>query len=105
MEADIIFQCTLIGELVSAAADVYIEAWWSANGGILFAACGGLTLQSWRFIPQCTRRNLATACAACALANAVLFFIDTLITICAAKLEEGSTTCRANKSPKCVPYV
>lgn len=81
---------------MSAAADAYIDAWWSGSGSLLFATCGGLTLHGWRDIATCSRRNYAQAASICALANASLLFIDSLIAICSAHREEGSTITRAN---------
>ncbi|CAB3224338.1 unnamed protein product [Arctia plantaginis] len=90
----------IVGEIVSAAADAYIDAWWSGTGSLLFAACGGLTLHSWRDVPPCSRRNFAQSMAVCSLANASLLFIDAMLAICSAYKVEGSTITRANKIPK-----
>lgn len=78
------------GEAVSAAADAYIDAWWSASGGVLFGACGALTLHNWQEVPVCQRRQLAHAAAVCALAAAALFIIDALLALCSAHRDESS---------------
>ncbi|CAH2207722.1 jg17914, partial [Pararge aegeria aegeria] len=87
-------------EAVSAAADAYVDAWWSAAGGLLFGACGGLTLHSWKNIPQCPRRNNAHAAAICALATAALLTIDALLALSSAHRDEGSVRF---KSKRCSP--
>ncbi|PZC86535.1 uncharacterized protein LOC110377628 isoform X1 [Helicoverpa armigera] len=88
----------IVGEAVSAAADAYVDAWWSSSGSVLFAACGGLTLHSWKEVPVHNRKSYAQAAAICALANASLLLIDALIAICSAHKEEGSTRTKCPKS-------
>lgn len=83
---------------MSAAADAYVDAWWSSSGSVLFAACGGFTLHSWKDIPNHNRKSYAQAAAICSLATAALFLIDALIAICSAHKEEGSTRTKCPKS-------
>ncbi|XP_045771449.1 uncharacterized protein LOC123871601 isoform X3 [Maniola jurtina] len=90
----------IVAEAVSAAADAYVDAWWSATGGVLFAACGGLTLHSWRDVPDCPRRNNAHAAAICALVAAALFTIDALLALCSVHKDEESVR---SKSKRCSP--
>ncbi|XP_028160067.1 uncharacterized protein LOC114352608 isoform X4 [Ostrinia furnacalis] len=87
----------IIGEAVSAAADAYIDAWWSASGGLLFGACGALTLRSWKDIPHCLRRNHAQATAVCSLATAALLTIDALLAACSAHKDDTSTRTKPKK--------
>ncbi|KAJ8729981.1 hypothetical protein PYW07_017019 [Mythimna separata] len=89
-------------EAVSAAADAYVDAWWSSSGSVLFAMCGGLTLHSWRGVPVHDRKNYAQAAAICALANASLLLIDALIAICSAHKDDLDGSIRT-KCPKNAP--
>lgn len=73
----------MIGELVSASADVYVDVWWTSGGAALFGACAVYTLQNWREVPVCPRRGLANAAAACALANTIVLTLDALLGLCA----------------------
>ncbi|CAG4983294.1 unnamed protein product [Colias eurytheme] len=85
------------GEAVSAAADAYIDAWWSAIGGVLYGACGALTLHGWREVPGCTRKNHAQASAVCALATAALLTVDALLALCSAHKDDASTRSKYTK--------
>ncbi|CAG9786057.1 unnamed protein product [Diatraea saccharalis] len=88
-------------EAVSAAADAYIDAWWSACGGALFGMCGALTLRSWREVPACLRRTYAQANAVCSLAAAALLTIDALLAACSAHKDDDAST--RTKSKKSLP--
>ncbi|XP_030024915.1 uncharacterized protein LOC115443594 isoform X1 [Manduca sexta] len=81
----------IVGEVVSAAADAYVDGWWSAAGGVLFGACGGLTLRNWKEVPICQRRSYAQSAAVCALAAAALLTIDALLAFCSAHRDDVST--------------
>ncbi|XP_062529383.1 uncharacterized protein LOC101743423 isoform X3 [Bombyx mori] len=87
-------------EAVSAAADAYIDGWWSGCGAVLYGACGALTLRSWRDVPKCHRRSYAQASAVCAIAAAALLTIDALFAFCSASRDDTSTrakSCKTNK--------
>ncbi|KOB69565.1 Uncharacterized protein OBRU01_16656 [Operophtera brumata] len=90
----------LTGEAVSAAADAYIDAWWSASGGALFGACAVLTLSNWRDIPACQRRSYAQAAAGCASAACALLIIDTLLALCSAH-RDGSSSRKSLRTNPC----
>ncbi|KPI93048.1 hypothetical protein RR46_14269, partial [Papilio xuthus] len=85
-------------EVVSAAADPYVEAWWSGAGGVLFGACGALTLHSWYDVPPCARRTFAQAAAACAQAAAVLMAVDSILSLCSAHKDTASTRTKSHKA-------
>ncbi|XP_059047170.1 uncharacterized protein LOC131842609 isoform X1 [Achroia grisella] len=85
----VILSGEIIGETVSAAADAYVDGWWSAAGSLLFGTCGALTLHSWRDIPHCIRRNHAQALAVCSLACAALLAIDALLAVCSAHKDQA----------------
>ncbi|CAK1547312.1 unnamed protein product [Leptosia nina] len=86
-----------IGEAVSASADAYIDAWWSAIGGLLFGACGALTLHGWKDVPFCQRKNHAQAAAVCSLAAAALMSIDALMALCSANKDDISTRSKSTR--------
>ncbi|XP_014366857.1 uncharacterized protein LOC106717500 [Papilio machaon] len=88
----------IVGEVVSAAADPYVEAWWSGAGGVLFGACGALTLHSWYDVPPCARRTFAQATAACAQAAAVLMAVDSILSLCSAHKDTASTRTKTHKA-------
>ncbi|CAF4845920.1 unnamed protein product [Pieris macdunnoughi] len=87
----------IAGEAVSATADAYIDAWWSAIGGVLFGACGALTLHGWRDVPFCQRKNYAQTYAVCSLAVAALMTIDALIALCSAQKDDVSTRSKSTR--------
>ncbi|XP_045515311.1 uncharacterized protein LOC123708579 isoform X1 [Pieris brassicae] len=87
----------IVGEAVSATADAYIDAWWSAIGGVLFGACGALTLHGWRDVPFCQRKNYAQTYAVCSLAVAALMTIDALIALCSAHKDDVSTRSKSTR--------
>ncbi|CAG9584790.1 unnamed protein product [Danaus chrysippus] len=91
----------IVGEAVSAAADAYVDAWWSGVGAVLFGACGALTLQGWRDVPHCMRRSHAHATAVCALAAASLLTLDSLLALCSAHKDDGSV--RSKSTKRCSP--
>lgn len=86
------------GEAVSASADSYVDAWWSSVGGLLFGACGALTLNSWKEIPQCPRRNHAYAAAVCALVTAAILTVDALLALCSVHTDEESVRSKSKRS-------
>ncbi|CAH0723280.1 unnamed protein product, partial [Brenthis ino] len=88
-------------EAVSAAADAYIDAWWSAAGSVLFGACGALTLNNWKYVPDCARHRQARTTAVCAFAAAALFLLDALIALCSAHKDADSI--RSKSSKRCSP--
>ncbi|XP_021207795.1 uncharacterized protein LOC101743423 isoform X1 [Bombyx mori] len=96
----IVLSGEIVGEAVSAAADAYIDGWWSGCGAVLYGACGALTLRSWRDVPKCHRRSYAQASAVCAIAAAALLTIDALFAFCSASRDDTSTrakSCKTNK--------
>ncbi|CAH2980175.1 unnamed protein product [Chilo suppressalis] len=93
----VILSGEIVGEAVSAAADAYVDAWWSASGGVLFGLCGALTLRWWRDVPACMRRSYAQASAVCSLAAAALLTIDALLAVCSAHKDDASTRTKSRK--------
>ncbi|XP_049869404.1 uncharacterized protein LOC126369154 [Pectinophora gossypiella] len=87
----VVFSGEIIGETVSAVADAYVDAWWSASGSVLFAGCGYLTLAGWRDVPDCTRRRHALAAGVCAVATAALLLLDAIMAVCSAHKDETSS--------------
>lgn len=84
----------IAGEIVSAAADAYVDAWWSATGAALFGACGWLTMNGWRDVPPSPRRTHAQAVGICAIVTATILAIDAILAICSAHREDTSSrTC------------
>ena len=74
-----------------------MDAWWSATGAALFGACGALTLNHWRDVPDCPRKENARASAVCALAAATIFLIDTLLALCSVHKDEESVRSKSTK--------
>ncbi|CAH2106225.1 unnamed protein product [Euphydryas editha] len=97
----IVLSGEIIGEAISAAADAYIDAWWSAAGAVLYGACGGFTLQWWRDVPDCLRRYHAQAAAICSLALAALLVLDALLAMCSAHGDQDSV--RSKSTKRCSP--
>ncbi|XP_064071977.1 uncharacterized protein LOC113395070 isoform X1 [Vanessa tameamea] len=97
----IVLSGEIVGEAISAAADPYIDAWWSAAGAVLYGACGGLTLQWWRDVPYCLRRSQAHATAVCALALAALLLLDSLLALCSSHGDQDSVHSKSTK--RCSP--
>ncbi|VVC89046.1 unnamed protein product [Leptidea sinapis] len=90
-----------VSEAVSAAADAYIDAWWSAAGAALFATCGALTLHDWRDVPNSQRRTFAQAVAVCSLATAAFMLLDAVLALCSAHKDEASIRSKCTKrSPR-----
>ncbi|CAG5050028.1 unnamed protein product [Parnassius apollo] len=87
-------------EVVSAAADPYVDAWWSGAGGVLFGVCGALTLHSWIDVPACHRRTYAQITALCAIAAAVVLTIDSMLALCSAHKDGTSTRTKSQKPAK-----
>lgn len=83
------------GEAVSAAADAYVDAWWSGAGGALFGACGACTLRAWHDVADCPRRTHARAAAICALATATLLAVDAILALCSAHRDDTSSKARS----------
>ncbi|XP_068631989.1 uncharacterized protein [Battus philenor] len=90
----------IVGEVVSAAADPYVDAWWSGTGGALFGACGVMTLRSWYDVPACRRRTYAQITAICANAAAALLTIDSMLALCSAHKDGTSTRTKSHKPVK-----
>ncbi|CAH2037236.1 unnamed protein product, partial [Iphiclides podalirius] len=86
------------GEVVSAAADPYIDAWWSGAGAVLFGACGAMTLYSWYDVPRCNRRTYAQVNAICAHAAAAMLTVDSLLALCSAHKDGTSGRTRSHKT-------
>ncbi|XP_026324985.1 uncharacterized protein LOC113233963 [Hyposmocoma kahamanoa] len=90
----VVFSGEIVGEIVSAAADAYVDAWWSATGAALFGACGWLTMNGWRDVPPSTRRTHAQAAGICAIVTATILALDAILAICSAHKEDNSSrTC------------
>ncbi|KAL4717959.1 hypothetical protein ACJJTC_012998 [Scirpophaga incertulas] len=86
-------------EAVSASADSYVAAWWSACGGLAYGACGGMTLLGWRNVPPNTRRTRAYLTATCSLATAAVLTIDALLSFCFAKRDDNAGMRTKHRKP------
>ncbi|XP_041978284.1 uncharacterized protein LOC121732468 isoform X2 [Aricia agestis] len=86
----IVLSGEIIGEAVSATADPYVNAWWSATGAALFGASGAHSMSWWRGVPPCPRKTYAGAAAIVAMVTAGVLLVDTLMSFCEAHRDDHS---------------
>lgn len=90
----------IVGEIVSAAADAYVDAWWSSTGAALFGGCGYLSMIGWRDVPPSPRRAHAQAVGICAIVTATILAIDAILAMCSAYKEDASSRACSRGQPR-----